>query len=240
MKTTFLLIVLILSIPLIKMNAQDIAVIRGDSVVYGEPGDLELVLYAEVVNISSSNQTVFLIRTENNLPQNWTSSLCFDVTCYPPDVDTAYTTELFPPNDTVEASVHFYPDMTTPGTAHVQIQIGTLHNPGQVTTLNLTASTEPVAVAREELKLNDFRLYQNYPNPFNPTTKISYVIPQRSNVNVKVYDIMGKEVATLVNEIEEPGAHSLNFNAENLSSGIYFYKITAGEFSSVKKMILIK
>jgi hypothetical protein len=85
-----------------------------------------------------------------------------------------------------------------------------------------------------------FKLYQNYPNPFNPSTKISFVIPQRSNVSLKVYNITGTEIATLVNEVKDPGAYSINFNAEKLSSGVYFYKITAGKFSSVRKMILIK
>lgn len=242
MKKRYLLVLLfiIISLPFVQTYSQDIEILRGDSVVYGNPGDLELVLYAEIVNTSSLNQTVFLIRTENNLPQNWTSSLCFDINCYPPTQDTVYTTEVFPPNDTVEASVHFYPDTIQSGTGHVQIKIGTTHNPNQVTILNLTASTEPSAVKDPIHSVKEFKLNQNFPNPFNPTTTISFTVPKRSDVSLKVYNIIGQEIATLVNGEKNTGTYSINFNAEELPSGIYFYKITAGEFSSVRKMMLLK
>src|SRR5512146_1065346 len=95
----------------IKIQAQDIEVIRGDSVIYGDPGVQELVLYAHVKNISPVAQTVFLVRTQNELPVNWTSSLCFGVNCYPPTVDSAATNEPVQPGDSIEISVHFYPDL---------------------------------------------------------------------------------------------------------------------------------
>ncbi|HMQ98286.1 MAG TPA: T9SS type A sorting domain-containing protein [Ignavibacteria bacterium] len=87
---------------------------------------------------------------------------------------------------------------------------------------------------------NYFSLAQNYPNPFNPTTSIKYSVPTAVNVSLKVYDLLGKEVATLVNEMKQPGFHTADFNASNLASGIYFYRIDAGEFTSVKKMMLVK
>jgi uncharacterized delta-60 repeat protein len=87
---------------------------------------------------------------------------------------------------------------------------------------------------------NDFVLYQNYPNPFNPTTTIQYVIPQRSNVTLKVYDILGNEVATLVNEEKERGVYAVNFDASLLASGMYLYRLQAGSFVETKKMILLK
>lgn len=86
----------------------------------------------------------------------------------------------------------------------------------------------------------EYALNQNYPNPFNPTTTISYSIPKNGFVKLIVYDMLGKEIATLVNEVKMAGNYMLDFNASNLSSGIYFYKITSGEFSSIKKMMLIK
>jgi hypothetical protein len=85
-----------------------------------------------------------------------------------------------------------------------------------------------------------FKLFQNYPNPFNPSTIINYEIPEYSFVTLKVFDILGREIATLVNEEKAAGEYSLTFDASNLSSGIYFYRITAGNFSGVKKMLLIK
>jgi Secretion system C-terminal sorting domain len=87
---------------------------------------------------------------------------------------------------------------------------------------------------------NQFDLFQNYPNPFNPSTIINYEIPKYSFVTLKVFDILGREIAILVNEAKPAGKYSITFDATNLSSGIYFYRITAGNFSSVKKMLLIK
>lgn len=86
----------------------------------------------------------------------------------------------------------------------------------------------------------EYSLEQNYPNPFNPTTQINYSIKETGLVQLKVYDILGKEVATLVNKNQEAGNYSASFDASNLSSGIYLYKLQSGEFVSSKKMILIK
>ena len=85
-----------------------------------------------------------------------------------------------------------------------------------------------------------FTLGQNYPNPFNPSTKINYSIPQSSNIIMKVFDILGREVATLVNEEKPSGEYEVEFSGSNLPSGIYFYQLKAGAYSETKKMILIK
>jgi len=97
---------------------------------------------------------------------------------------------------------------------------------------------------------SDFKLYQNYPNPFNPTTTIQYLIPSARSpllggargglVTLKVYDVLGREVTTLVNETKQPGKYEVEFNANNLPSGVYFYQLKAGEFIQTKKMILLK
>jgi hypothetical protein len=81
---------------------------------------------------------------------------------------------------------------------------------------------------------------QNYPNPFNPTTSINYSIPKASSVSLKVYDIIGNEVATLVNEFKNPGNYLVQFDASKLSSGVYFYRIQADDFTSTKKLLLLK
>ncbi|NWG28045.1 MAG: TIGR03790 family protein [Ignavibacteriaceae bacterium] len=87
---------------------------------------------------------------------------------------------------------------------------------------------------------NKFELYQNYPNPFNPVTTIKYDIIKSKDVKLAVYDILGREVATLVNEQQQPGSYEVKFDASNVSSGIYFYQLKAGDFIDTKKMILIK
>jgi len=87
---------------------------------------------------------------------------------------------------------------------------------------------------------NKFELFQNYPNPFNPSTQISYQLPENSFVNLVVYNIIGQKVAELVNQEKTSGKYSVKFDASNLPSGVYIYKLQAGEFSSVKKMLLTK
>ena len=85
-----------------------------------------------------------------------------------------------------------------------------------------------------------FRLMQNYPNPFNPTTIISYQLPVNGFVTLKVYDALGREVETLINEHQTAGNHSVTFNADRLSSGVYFCKLQAGAYHDVRKLVLLK
>jgi hypothetical protein len=85
-----------------------------------------------------------------------------------------------------------------------------------------------------------YELYQNYPNPFNPATVIRFSIPQANIVLLKVYDILGSEVLSLLNEEKPAGLYEITFDAYNLASGIYIYKLQAGDFNEKKKMILLK
>jgi hypothetical protein len=85
-----------------------------------------------------------------------------------------------------------------------------------------------------------YELYQNYPNPFNPSTTISFTTPRRGHVALKIFDILGREVATLVDGELEGGSHQATFDASKISSGIYFYRLQAERFVSVKKMLLLK
>ena len=87
---------------------------------------------------------------------------------------------------------------------------------------------------------NKFELKQNYPNPFNPNTVISYSVAKTEKVEIRVYDMLGKEVQTLVNDVKNPGSYNVVFNAVNLSSGVYFYRLTSGSFTDIKKMTLVK
>jgi hypothetical protein len=103
----------------------------------------------------------------------------------------------------------------------------------------------PTSIENTDEILTKYFLSQNYPNPFNPTTTIKYSIPNVEtlyaiHLQLKVYDVLGKEVATLVDENKKAGTYSVNFDASNLSSGLYYYKLKSGSFTEVKKMILLK
>ncbi|MGE5437721.1 MAG: T9SS type A sorting domain-containing protein [Syntrophothermus sp.] len=87
---------------------------------------------------------------------------------------------------------------------------------------------------------NEYFLSNNFPNPFNPSTTISYSLPSNGFTTLKVYDVLGNEVATLINEEKGPGYYTVDFNASYLSSGVYFYNLTSGGFTMIKKMILMK
>ncbi|HMN18687.1 MAG TPA: T9SS type A sorting domain-containing protein [Ignavibacteriaceae bacterium] len=86
----------------------------------------------------------------------------------------------------------------------------------------------------------EFELAQNYPNPFNPSTIIEYQLPKGSNISLKIYDILGNEVVTLVNEYKDAGIYAVKFNALSISSGIYFYKLQADNKTFIRKMSVIK
>ncbi|MCX6136581.1 MAG: aryl-sulfate sulfotransferase [Ignavibacteriales bacterium] len=100
--------------------------------------------------------------------------------------------------------------------------------------------TYPSAVEDRETAVNGFTLYQNYPNPFNPSTVLSYDVPAVSHVTLKVYNLLGEEVVTLVNEMKDAGSYSAAFNARSLPSGLYIAKLTAGAASKVVRMVLMK
>jgi hypothetical protein len=103
-------------------------------------------------------------------------------------------------------------------------------------------SVQSVTTCIEEMERlpSNFLLNQNHPNPFNPSTKISYSIPERSNVSLKVFDLLGSEVSELFNGEIEAGSYEINFDALLLPSGVYFYQLKAGDYRETKKMILLR
>jgi hypothetical protein len=87
---------------------------------------------------------------------------------------------------------------------------------------------------------NKFELFQNYPNPFNPSTLINYQLPVSNNVKLVIYDLVGREVTTLVNEKQQAGKYQVTFDASNYASGVYFYKLVSGDFTQIRKMVVLK
>jgi hypothetical protein len=119
-------------------------------------------------------------------------------------------------------------DITTPGNGYV-----TLPN---MCIWNVITGTPKVNTSIPKV----YSLEQNYPNPFNPSTVINYSIPKTSMVKISVFDILGREVMTLVNGTKQPGSYNVEFDASNLASGVYIYKLQSGDFTDTKKMLLIK
>lgn len=118
--------------------------------------------------------------------------------------------------------------------AYIDNQITDVTNVEEVAIDNFSTGSEVSSLPKE------FALQQNYPNPFNPSTSINYDLPVSSIVTLQIYDISGREVATLVNEQQIAGKYNISFDASNFASGVYFYRLQAGEFTQVKKMFLIK
>ncbi len=116
-----------------------------------------------------------------------------------------------------------------------------LHNGDRSTWTAPVSDSSTITIAQDEIFTpEDFLLYQNYPNPFNPSTTISYQLPETGYVTLKVYDMLGNELETLVSEVKPAGVHEVTFNSGNLSSGLYLYKMNSGNYEKTQKMLLVK
>ncbi|HEX9252188.1 MAG TPA: T9SS type A sorting domain-containing protein [Ignavibacteriaceae bacterium] len=222
--------------------SQDITFVPRETVLYDTLGS-EMIFYIDVTNITQADQTLFMVRTENNLPASWQSSLCFEY-CFPGWVDSVATNSDFgstplAPNETREVAIHVFP-LVNLGTGYVQMQAATFRNPSSRVTVDFTAIVNPTSVEDENTVVDNYYLAQNYPNPFNPSTRINFGLKNPGNVEISVYNILGNKVATLVNGYKPAGRHSVVFNAYSLSSGTYFYKIVTNEFTLTKKMLMLK
>ena len=136
----------------------------------------------------------------------------------------------------------FMPPLITPISASAEVLIDELQlRYGNDSTITIDRFGDPVTkIFDSHVMSNQFRLYQNYPNPFNPNTTISFSLPVRSFVSLKIFDMVGREAAALVAEELPAGNHSKQWNAANMPSGIYFYRLQVGLFTETKKLVLLK
>jgi hypothetical protein len=166
-------------------------------------------------------------------PFNWngTQSILVEV-CFG---NTSYTTATTV-NGTTAASMEFseYHDISTACTTFLaptaQAARANTRFTFNLVGVNPLSNTVPTT----------YSLSQNYPNPFNPVTRINFAIPKQGLVSLKIYDVLGREIMTLVNEVKTPGVYSVDFNGSELSSGVYFYRMESNGFSDVKKLMLVK
>ena len=130
--------------------------------------------------------------------------------------------------------------LTAPSTGTYTVNAGFKNPSKEWGTTSAVINVTGIDESLIDINPTNFKLYNNYPNPFNPSTKIRYAIPQTAFAVLKVYSITGQEVATLINEEKTPGVYEVNFDAAKLSSGVYIYRLQAGNFIDVKEMVLLK
>ena len=131
---------------------------------------------------------------------------------------------------------------TIPGTATFRVVAKNMVNTSDSIAVTLVASTDLSSIKNSSQSVKTFSLNQNYPNPFNPTTTISFELRNRSFASLKVFDILGKEVASLINKDLESGYHEYSFSAAyfKLNSGVYYYQLTAGNYQETRKMMVLQ
>ncbi|MBK7632005.1 MAG: T9SS type A sorting domain-containing protein [Ignavibacteriales bacterium] len=173
----------------------------------------------------STNKKVIIPHQVIPIPSDWMQSLKIDHSTYTGD------STIYPSNPDLWEFLKSETD-----NAHLYYA-----EPLDSSTLSKLGFTRfPTSVESKKQIPMEFILYQNYPNPFNPGTKIQYAISSTQFVQLKIYDFLGREVTTLVSEEKVAGSYEINFDASQLTSGIYFYRLQAGDFIQTKKMILIK
>ena len=169
--------------------------------------------------------------------QNFTGTILDDAASTPIQNGFAPFSGLFRPSKSLSA----FRGLDPYGEWTLTILDDEASNDGTLNAWSLQVFTDMITEIEEiPTVISDFSLFQNYPNPFNPSTRIKYQVSSISQVSLKVYDLLGREVATLINEEKPAGSYEVTFDASGLSSGIYFYKIQAGGFAETKKMILLK
>lgn len=237
----------ILLIQLSSVSAQDLTINVHETYILDDLGS-EMIFGVDVTNNSSEEMIISVVRTKNEIPENWTSPLCFDL-CFAPFIDSICTTPDYGSSplaagETREVSVHVFPNVID-GVGYVTINIINEQNRSESYSVDFEAATILVSVD-ETISTINYKLDQNYPNPFNPSTIINYSVGNNNGtsefVSLKVFDAIGREVATLVNSIQTAGSYSVKFNSKDFgaTSGIYFYELKTDNFHQVNKMVLEK
>jgi hypothetical protein len=199
-------------------------------------------LYAEIIdtgyinNLTGSAFQIRVIRTSYATPTNWETAICDIVACYPPFVDTCIAN--YPPGNN-EITLHFYPHKIN-GAGSMTVRAERVSNPSENYTVTFGARLDPVSIKQLSNTIKDFSLSQNYPNPFNPSTKINFSVPSANYVDLRVYDILGREVKVLASKFVNAGEYEIEFDAKDLASGMYYYRLQSGDNVAVKKMTLVK
>lgn len=238
MKNLIKLSILLLLFSTVSLQAQTFSFERvSPEIVYKSTDSVDIASYGHVNVLGSSSFSIRLVRTQNILSPPWESAICDISQCYGSNVDTAIAS--YPPGSN-EISIHFYNLTQIQGYGIVTIKAERVSNPSENYSVTFKGSTFPVSIKQLSEVVTGFELNQNYPNPFNPATKIGFAIPKADYVDLRVYDILGREVKVLLSQQLNIGEYEIEFDAKNLASGMYYYRLQSGDNVSVKKMTLVK
>lgn len=243
---TIVLVVITMNVGL--LNAQNLT-IQAENLYLVDTLGSEIIFEIELTNNSSSNLGVTIVRTERDLPSAWSTSLCFDY-CFAPFVDSISTCADFGSSplaagESRTMALHVFP-LEEDAETTIELKFVNEQNSTEIYKFEFIAASAIISVDDKNIGNLKYQLSQNYPNPFNPTTNIEYTIPsningEMSNITLKIYDILGREIITLVNREQSSGNYKVKFNAgDRIPSGVYFYELRTDNFHQVKKMILEK
>lgn len=243
MKKTILLVLILFFLPL---YSQQSFTFQADTLFkYGPPGTF-FSFETKFINNTTDALTIQVIRTANQIPANWSSSLCVGITCFPPWVDSVLVS-LSPAGEEIML-VDILPDLTAPGYGSVRVLAYEVSNPADSVSAEFTASTDPTGITTVPGMLTGtFRLFPNYPNPFNPETKIPFEIAGngREATRLQIFNILGQRVSTLISEPLAPGLYEAVWDGSDdrgnpVGSGVYFYQLTAAGKQLTGKMTLVR
>ena len=212
-------------------------IISGDTVHIWNTGAFENCASLFRMDVSISNDTIYV--TEVDTAEDYVYCMCyFDL----------YVSITGLQSGNYEVLVYREFPLLYPGISFYIGSTSFTYGGSPLTYLSKTYQSDCYNITKEKghnIQPEEFTLYDNFPNPFNPTTTIKYQIPELSFVTIKVYDVLGNEIATLVNEKKSTGTYEVEFSSHsgsvrNLPSGVYLYKLQAGDFVQIKKMILMK
>lgn len=214
----------------------------------GKPGD-RLACKAEVKNLTGQTINVTINRYRNDLAEGWSSSFCLNQ-CYAPFTDNAK--EDIPANTTMVFTMYYDTITDSAGHGECDVRLSNTANLNENYSLTFKATTLKTTFIAKPGKAVQFELKQNYPNPFgvssvagSSSTTIQFSIPKSSDVSVKIYDMLGREVKMLVNAALAPGIYSelwtgRDNNGQLLPTGVYIYKLQAGKYSETKRIIYLR
>ena len=200
-------------------------------------GSMDITSYFVIHVTTGSSLNIRLVRRNVNTPSGWQTAMCDIHTCYGSNVDT---TPYWPysGNSYDTGSAHFYGDsIAGSGSFTIRAEV---QGSSEFHEITVGAVVWPLGIKPISSTVSEFKLNQNYPNPFNPTTKIVFSLPKSDYTDLRIYDILGREVAVLASGFVNAGEYEVEWDARNLSSGIYYYRLKTPDNVAVKKMTLVK